>query len=69
MSIALYTVRALPNGWSVESDGEEATVFKNGGPAEAHARRLAQASAKNGRPALVRVQDKIGGIIGEARYA
>ncbi|RAK57110.1 hypothetical protein [Phenylobacterium deserti] len=64
MDEATITVIPVPGGWAVQPGDGEATLFFQGGRAEAHARKLAQASWKAGAPARVLVHNREGVLVG-----
>lgn len=57
-------VSPLAGGWAVLCAGMEPLVFRSGGRAEAHARRLAASLAKLGAAAQVRVLDRRRSLVG-----
>ena len=60
----IVTVKSLPTGWQVESDGHETLVFRTGAAAERAAKRLSTALAAAGHASEIRIylrNGKMGG--------
>jgi len=62
--IEVITVAPEQDGWTVARDGEPNQRFQSGATAEAIARQLGQAIARDGRPAEVRIFLRDGALAG-----
>ena len=61
-------VSPFANGWTVWCAGIEPLVFRSGGRAEAHAKRLAACLARLGRAVQVRILDRSSNLVAAQLY-
>ncbi len=66
MDRARHVIDVSPTqaGWTVTADAVEVLVFSQGGQAERSARRLANAMARAGHPAEIRIHLRDGSLAG-----